>query len=60
MATMNQAPRPTLVKTNIAPWLSVRDADKAVEYYKAAFGAVEQYRLQDDAGRGCCGATAKS
>ena len=31
--------------TNIAPWLAVRDAGKAVDYYKAAFGAVELYRL---------------
>ena len=30
---------------NIAPWLAVRDAQKAVDYYKAAFGAVELYRL---------------
>jgi len=27
--------------TSIAPWLAVSDAHKAVEYYKAAFGAVE-------------------
>jgi PhnB protein len=30
--------------TKIAPWLSVADAAKAVEYYKAAFGAVELQR----------------
>ena len=29
----------------IAPWLSVADATRAVEYYKAAFGAVELERL---------------
>jgi PhnB protein len=34
----------------IAPWLSVADAEKAVEFYKAAFGAVELERLEDDAG----------
>lgn len=35
---------------SIAPWLAVRDADKAVDYYKAAFGAVELYRLPADDG----------
>ncbi|TMD06201.1 MAG: VOC family protein [Chloroflexi bacterium] len=34
----------------IAPWLSVRDATRAVEYYRAAFGAVEVYRLAGDDG----------
>ena len=35
---------------SIAPWLAVRDAQKAVDYYKAAFGAVERYRLPADDG----------
>jgi PhnB protein len=35
---------------SIAPWLAVRDAQKAVDYYKAAFGAVELYRLPADDG----------
>ena len=34
----------------IAPWLSVADATRAVEYYKAAFGAIELERLEDEAG----------
>jgi PhnB protein len=34
----------------IAPWLSVRNSAQAVEFYKAAFGATEAYRL--DAGDG--------
>ena len=33
------------LSTSIAPWLSVRNSIKAVEFYKAAFGAVESYRL---------------
>jgi PhnB protein len=36
--------------TSIAPWLSVRDATRAVDYYKAAFGAVELERLDDESG----------
>jgi PhnB protein len=35
---------------SIAPWLGVRDAQQAVDYYKAAFGAVELYRLPADDG----------
>jgi PhnB protein len=37
------------VKCTIAPWLSVRESAKAVEFYKSAFGATEVYRLE---GRG--------
>jgi PhnB protein len=36
--------------TNIAAWLAVSDARKAVDYYKAAFDAVELYRLDGDDG----------
>ena len=35
----------------IAPWLSVADATKAVEFYQAAFGAVELERLGDQVAR---------
>jgi PhnB protein len=35
---------------SIAPWLSVADGGAAVEFYRAAFGAVERERLED-AGR---------
>src|ERR1700737_5549057 len=35
---------------SIAPWLAVRDAQEAVNYYKVAFGAVELYRLLADDG----------
>ncbi len=34
----------------IAPWLSVRNSATAVEFYKAAFGATEAYRLNDPGG----------
>lgn len=36
--------------TSIAPWLSVKNATEALAYYKAAFGAIELERLEDDAG----------
>jgi PhnB protein len=35
---------------SIAPWLSVPDGDAALEFYAAAFGAVELDRLEDKAG----------
>jgi len=47
----NSTPEGEPVKTSIAPWLSVSQATEAVDYYKAAFGAVERYRLEDDMGR---------
>jgi PhnB protein len=37
-------------ETSIAPWLAVNDAQKAVDFYREAFGAVEVYSL-DDHGR---------
>ncbi|MGB6198786.1 MAG: VOC family protein [Candidatus Acidiferrales bacterium] len=36
-------------RRTIAPWLSVRESLKAVEFYKSAFGAIEVYRHE---GRG--------
>ena len=33
---------------SLAPWLSVRGSERAVEFYKAAFGAVEVFRLEGD------------
>jgi PhnB protein len=36
---------------SIALWLSVRDAQQAVAFYAAAFGATELYRLDGDNGR---------
>jgi PhnB protein len=33
------------MQCTIAPWLSVRSSAKAVEFYKAAFGATEAFRL---------------
>src|SRR5437660_2765798 len=38
------------VKTTIAPWLSVRGSKKAVEFYKAAFGATEAFRMESGEG----------
>jgi PhnB protein len=40
----------TSVGCSIAPFLSVRNGARAVEFYKAAFGAVEAFRLEDPGG----------
>jgi PhnB protein len=37
-------------KTSIAPMLSVRRGTKAVEFYKAAFGAGELFRIDNESG----------
>lgn len=37
-------------KTSIAPMLSVRNGAKAIEFYKAAFGASELFRIDDESG----------
>lgn len=37
-------------KTAIAPLLSVRNGARAVEFYKAAFGADELFRIDDGSG----------
>jgi PhnB protein len=37
-------------KTSIGPMLSVRRGAKAIEFYKAAFGAGELFRLDDENG----------
>ena len=36
----------SLIQTSIAPWLSIAHASKAVAFYKAAFSAVETYRME--------------
>ena len=33
------------ITTSLAPWLTFRDATKAIHFYKQAFDAVETYRL---------------
>lgn len=44
-------PAPTsTVSTSISPMLSVRDGVHAVEFYKAAFGARELFRVDADSG----------
>src|ERR1700730_16881812 len=35
---------------SIAPWLSIRNGARAVDFYKAAFGALESHRLEDPTG----------
>ena len=38
-------------KTSIAPMLSVRRGAQAIEFYKAAFGAGELFRIESDDGQ---------
>jgi PhnB protein len=38
------------MKTFIAPMLSVRHGAKAIDFYKAAFGAGELFRMDDESG----------
>ncbi|MEO5564258.1 MAG: VOC family protein [Chitinophagaceae bacterium] len=40
------------IKTSIAPWLSIQNAAKAVDFYKKAFNAIETYRLEIPEGGG--------
>jgi PhnB protein len=42
------------LKCSIAPMLSVRRGQQAVEFYKSAFGAVELYRVEDPSGAVVC------
>jgi hypothetical protein len=37
-------------RCSIAPWLSVRNSARAVEFDKSAFGATELFRLEDPDG----------
>jgi PhnB protein len=38
------------LKTSIAPMLSVRRGSKALDFYKAAFGATEVFRIDNEKG----------
>ena len=40
------------IPCTIVPWLSVRDGERAVAFYKSAFGATEVYRLEVPDGGG--------
>ena len=46
----NEAERANEMKTGIAPMLSVRNGARAIEFYKAAFGAGELFRLDGEGG----------
>jgi PhnB protein len=37
-------------RASLAPWLAVDRPAAAIDFYRAAFGAVELYRLADDVG----------
>jgi PhnB protein len=48
---MNPNPKPAYAVHEVFPYLRVRDADKALDFYKRAFGAEELYRLTEPSGR---------
>jgi PhnB protein len=35
----------------VTPYLTIRDAAKAIEFYKKAFGAMEEFRMETPAGK---------
>ena len=39
-----------LIAPSLAPWLTVADGAKAVDFYTRAFGATESFRLEDPGG----------
>jgi PhnB protein len=43
-------PEAAIRGAHIAPWLPVPDPGAAIAFYRAAFGAVERYRLEGDGG----------
>jgi catechol 2,3-dioxygenase-like lactoylglutathione lyase family enzyme len=49
-ANVNAGVEARSVACSIAPMLSVRNGARAVEFYKAAFGASEVYRVEDPGG----------
>jgi PhnB protein len=40
----------TTISTSIAPWLTISGGNNAGEFYKAAFDAVEKYRMETPEG----------
>ena len=42
----------TPLENSIAPWLTVPNSSEAVEFYKAAFGAIEVFAPGEGAGHG--------
>ncbi len=57
--TTSSGPR-TSVMCSVSPMLSVRQGTRAVEFYKAAFGATEIYRVEDPGGSDWVGARRNS
>lgn len=47
-AARSRSTRTMSITTTIAPWLCVRGGARAVDFYKAAFGAKELFRMGDD------------
>ncbi len=50
MADAKKHKEAAAMPTSMAPWLSVQNSVKAIEFYKSAFGAFESYRLESPDG----------
>ncbi|MGH8175295.1 MAG: VOC family protein [Steroidobacter sp.] len=48
---MNRSPSASFAVHEVYPYLRVRDAAKAIEFYRRAFGAQELFRLTEPGGR---------
>lgn len=48
---MNPSQKPAFAVHEVFPYLRVRDANKALDFYRRAFGAEELYRLTEPSGR---------
>lgn len=50
MADLTTQEKNEIIATSIAPWLSVQNCVKAIDFYKSAFEAIETYRLESPDG----------
>jgi len=50
VAMQTSIKKTSTIRTTIAPWLSVRESARAVDFYKSAFGAAELFRLEGGGG----------
>ena len=44
------SPNASAVMTSLAPWITIPSGTRALEFYKAAFGAIEVHRMEHPGG----------